>query len=94
MRRVVWLDSAVNDVVRLREFIAANKAAQTIKRTINSLINLPNTGKPIFDLPNYRDLHIRFGAAGYVVRYKVHQNDLYIVHVKHYRELGFIDDNK
>ena|SRR3989338_119479 len=95
MRRIIWLDSAVDDIVRLREFVAANnqksakKAAQALKKAAQKLEGLPNTGKPVADLPDYRDLFIRFGAAGYVMRYRVYQDDVYIVHIRHYRESGF-----
>lgn len=96
MQNLIWLDSAVNDIVRLREFIAeqnpnaAKKAAQTIKKAVNKLIEFPNIGKPVEDLPDYRDLHIKFGAAGYILRYRIYKNDLYIVHIRHYRELEFL----
>ncbi|MCK4870989.1 MAG: type II toxin-antitoxin system RelE/ParE family toxin [Gammaproteobacteria bacterium] len=95
MRKLIWLDSVVNDIVRLREFIeqhnplAAKKAALAIKDAANKFIELPSIGKPVMDLPDYRDLNIRFGAAGYVMRYRIYQNDVYVVHIRHYRELGF-----
>ena len=95
MRQIIWLNSAVDDIVKLREFVAAHnpkaaeKAAKTIKEATIKLEETPNIGKPIADLPNYRDLYIRFGAAGYVMRYRVHQNNVYIVHIRHYRESGF-----
>ncbi len=95
MHELIWLDSAVDDIVRLREFIAAHnskaakKAAQTIKQAVNKLAELPNIGKPAEDLPDYRDLYIRFGAAGYVLRYRTYQDNIYIVHIRHYRELEF-----
>ena len=95
MRRIIWLDSAVNDIVRLREFVTANspksakKAAQKLKKAVQKLEELPNTGKPVADLPDYRDLFITLGAAGYVIRYKVYQDDVYIIHIRHYRESGF-----
>jgi plasmid stabilization system protein ParE len=95
MRKVIWLNSAVNDIVRLREFVAANnskaakKAAKTIKKATTKLEELPNIGKPVTNLPNYRDLHIGFGAAGYVMRYRIYENNVYIVHIRHYREIGF-----
>ncbi len=59
---------------RLREFIAQEN---------------PAIGKPIEDLPQYRDLFIRFGAAGYVLRYRIHLDSIYIVHIQHYREVDF-----
>ena len=95
MWEIVWLDSAVDDIVRLRKFIAekntkaANKAVQAIKTAVNKLEKLPNIGRMVIDLPDYRDMHIKFGAAGYVMRYRVYQDGVYIVHIRHYRESGF-----
>ncbi|OGT55811.1 MAG: hypothetical protein A3F14_03110 [Gammaproteobacteria bacterium RIFCSPHIGHO2_12_FULL_43_28] len=95
MREIVWLDSAVNDVVRLREFIAkenlsaAKKAAEAIKDAAQRLIEAPSMGKPVKDLPPFRDLLTRFGAGGYVLRYRVHAETIYIVHIRHYREADF-----
>ena len=70
MRGIVWLDSAVNDVVRLRAFIAkenpnaAKKAAAAIKEAVSGLYETPLIGKPVKDLSPYRDLLVRFGASG------------------------------
>ncbi|MCK4609297.1 MAG: type II toxin-antitoxin system RelE/ParE family toxin [Gammaproteobacteria bacterium] len=95
MQKVIWLDSAVNDIVRLRQFIvsnnpeAASKAAQIIKTAANKLAETPNIGKPVADLPDYRDLYIRFGAAGYIMRYRIYLDGVYIIHIRHYRESGF-----
>lgn len=95
MREIVWLDSAVNDVVRLREFIAkenptaAKKAAKAIKDAAKRLMEAPSIGKPVNDLPQYRDLLTRFGAGGYMLRYRVHTETIYIVHIRHYREADF-----
>lgn len=95
MREIVWLESAVNDVVRLREFIANNnpnaarKAASTIKDAALHLIETPSLGKPVKDLLPYRDLLARFGAGGYVLRYRAHLETIYIVHIRHYREIDF-----
>jgi len=46
----------------------------------------PELGKPIEDLIDYRDLGIRFGAGGYVLRYRIYDETIYIVHIRHYRE--------
>lgn len=95
MRGLVWLDSAVNDLARLREFIAeknpdaAARAARAIKQGAVLIAGSPNIGKPVADLPDYRDLLIRFGAGGYVLRYRVHLDVIYAVHLRHYRELNF-----
>jgi plasmid stabilization system protein ParE len=95
MWKLVWLDSAVNDIVRLRQFIikenteAAKRAAETIKDAAVRLIELPTLGKPVKDLPQYRDLLARFGAGGYVIRYRLQAEIIFIVHVRHYREDDF-----
>lgn len=93
--KVVWLDSAVDDVVRLRAFIqqhnptAAAKAAQRLIEAAKLLEAHPNLGKPVDTLPSYRDLGIRFGASGYVLRYRIHDDVVYVAHIRHYRESGF-----
>lgn len=95
MRGLVWLDSAVNDLARLREFIAeknpgaAARAAKAIIQGAQLIAEQPTIGKPVSDLPDYRDQLIRFGAAGYVLRYRVHLDIVYAVHLRHYREFDF-----
>jgi plasmid stabilization system protein ParE len=95
MQKIIWLDSAVNDLVRLRTFVAAKnpkaaiKIAKVLKKAVIKLEALPNTGKPVDDLPDYRDLPISFGAAGYMLRYRIYEGSVYIVHIKHYRERRF-----
>ncbi len=91
----MWLNDAIRDLVRLRDFIAkdndaaANKAAQAIKNAAQQLIETPLIGKPVNDLPSFRDLLLRFGAAGYIVRYRIEEEVIYIVHIRHYREFDF-----
>lgn len=95
MREIIWLDSSLDDMVRLRTFIgkenllAAQKAAKAIKEAANRLIAAPLIGKPVTDLAPYRDLLTRFGAGGYVLRYRIEAETIYIVHIRHYREDDF-----
>lgn len=95
MREIIWLDSTMNDAVRLKEFIAkenpvaAKKAAEAIQDAAKRLMENPAIGKPVNDLPQYRDLLTRFGAGGYVLRYRVYAESIYIVHIRHYREADF-----
>ena len=84
MREVVWLDSAVRENPN-----AAKKAAGAIKEAAKRLIETPSIGKPIKTLPHYRDLLVRLGAGGYVLRYRVSAETIYIVHVRYYRETDF-----
>ena len=93
--QVVWLDSAINDLIRLREFIAeynpkaAQRAAKKLISTAKTLEEHPEIGKPVKDLPMYRDLGVKFGLRGYVLRYRIYENILYVVHLRHYKESGF-----
>ncbi len=95
MRELTWLDSAVNDIIRLRAFIvnenprAAKRAARAIKETAQRLRENPLMGKPVKDLTDYRDIFIRFGAGGYILRYRIYLDIVYIVHIRHYREADF-----
>lgn len=95
MWELIWLDSAVNDLVRLREFIAesnkeaAKRAAKTIQEAAKRLTDYPLIGKPVNDLPDYRDLLIRFGVGGYFLRYRIEEKNVFIVHIRHYRENDF-----
>lgn len=95
MRKIIWLESAANDLVRLRQFIAeknpnaAKNAADTIRSTVKLLANNSDIGKPVSNLAPYRDVLARFGAGGYVIRYRVYNDAVYIVHVRHYRENDF-----
>lgn len=95
MRELVWLDSALDDLARLREFLAkenpqaAQRAAQAIKETVSKLRELPELGRPVENIIQYRDISVRFGAGGYVLRYRIHHDVIYIVHIRHYREVNF-----
>lgn len=92
--QVVWLDSAINDLCRLRDFIgeknkiAADRAAKKIIDMATLLETNPQIGKPATNLSDYRDLAITFGAGGYILRYRIYEDTLYIVYLRHYRELG------
>jgi len=93
--RVVWLPAAVADLQRLREFIlphnreAAQRAVKVIKAAVAMIETNPRIGKPAEDLPNYQDLPIPFGAAGYLLRYRIYQGAIYIVAIRHGKEVGY-----
>ena len=93
--RIEWLDSAIIDLQRLRNFIlphnleAAKRAVKTIRTAISPLEENPRIGKPVEDLPDFHDIFIPFGASGYVLRYRVQDNTIYIIAVKRCKEAGF-----
>ena len=90
--RIEWLDSAIEDLQRLRDFIlphnkdAAQRAFRLIKSSVAPLLCNPRIGKPVEDLLDFHDLIIPFGASGYVIRYRIQGDALFIIAVKHCRE--------
>jgi len=97
MLEIFWLDSALDDLVRLRSFladvnpVAASKAAVAIITATNKLKEFPAIGKPVDELEGFYDLTIKFGSNGYNLRYRVLYEKIYIVHIKHSRELDFLN---
>lgn len=95
--RIEWLESAILDLQRLREFIllhnkdAAQRAVRVIRTAITPVTTNPRIGKPVEDLPDNHDLFIPFGASGYVLRYRIQGNTIFIIAVKHCKEAGFSD---
>ncbi len=93
--KIQWLIPAVHDLQRLREFIlphnreAAQRAVKVIRAAVVALEATPLIGKPVEDMPDYRDLVIPFGSAGYLLRYRIHGDVVYIVAVRHCKEAGY-----
>jgi plasmid stabilization system protein ParE len=92
--RIEWLESAIYDLQRLRDFIlphnqeAAQRAFKIIRAAVAPLESNPRIGKPVEDLPDYHDLIIPFGASGYILRYRIQGDTIFIIAVKHGKEAG------
>lgn len=97
--RIEWLESAILDLQRLKDFIqphnieAAQRAARLIRNAVAPFASNPRMGKPVEELPDYHDIFVPFGASGYVIRYRIQGDTLFIIAVKHCREAGFSDQN-
>ena len=82
---------AVLDVERLRTFLdqntpdAAQRALMRIWTAIERLQEFPALGIPTKD-GDVRQIVIRFGASGYIVRYVAEADDIVITRVWHGRE--------
>ncbi|MDD2733392.1 MAG: type II toxin-antitoxin system RelE/ParE family toxin [Desulfuromonadaceae bacterium] len=93
--RIEWLDAAIDDLQRLRVFIqphntdAAHRAFRLIKSAVTAVGSNPRMGKPVEDLPDFHDLIVPFGASGYVIRYRIQGDTVFIIAVKHCKEAGF-----
>ncbi len=83
---------AVEDVERLRSFLdhnnpgAARRALASIWTAIDRLPAFPQMGMPTEDA-DIRQIVIRFGASGYIVRYAaLPDGDILITRIWHGRE--------
>lgn len=92
MATLKWLPEAQVDLQRLFEFIAphshdaAAKAVMTLVSAAESLSYFPQKGRPWGAGGTFRELPVSFGARGYVIRYRKHNDQVIIVRVWHARE--------
>jgi len=88
--RVKVSGRATRDLERLRDWLApkspaaANRAITAISQAILSLSELPGRGRLI--APRVRELRVDFGRDGYLLRYRVHDDEVVIARVFHGRE--------
>lgn len=97
MSSIVWTPSSLADIQRLYRFLAvkdksaASRAVAAIRQSVKPLETLPNIGRPIDDMPDeYRELLIDFGNTGYVLLYRLAQEqNVTVLAVRHQREAGY-----
>jgi plasmid stabilization system protein ParE len=96
MSHLIWSPSALLDVLRLYRFLApkspeaAKRAVQAIRQGVKVLEQQPGVGRPVEDMDDeFRDWIIDFGDSGYVARYRVDQQSITILAVRHQKEVGF-----
>lgn len=90
-------ENAAQGLTRCRRFLeakapeAAQRAAQAIIEQFSRLETAPDVGRPLFDVPELRELVISFGDAGYVALYRHEPRDdaVYVLAFRHQREVGF-----
>jgi toxin ParE1/3/4 len=91
---IVFSPAAVEDIERLRGFleqkspVAAQRAMAAILIAIERLTEFPNLGMSTGDV-DIRQIVVRFGASGYIVRYAVmaESEDILITRIWHGREI-------
>ena len=89
---------ALQDLERLRQFLrekspaASEKAAKAIREGLQRIKGNPEGHRPVADMPYHRELVIKFGALGYVARYRYAPGgDIVVLRIRHQRESGFPD---
>lgn len=95
MSRLIWSQEALLDVQRLYRFLApknldaAKRAVKAIRQGVKALGQQPSIGRPIEDMPDaFREWIIDFGDSGYVARYRIDQDAVTILAVRHQKEVG------
>jgi toxin ParE1/3/4 len=84
---------AASDIERVREFLdihnpdAARRALDVIWAALEKVQDFPDLGRPTED-KEIRQVVIRFGAAGYILRYTVlpESGDVLVLRIWHGRE--------
>ncbi len=96
MPSIIWTPASLVNLQRLYQFLAAKdkntaaKAIAAIRQATTPLTTLPNIGRPIADMPSeYREILIDFGHSGYVLLYRLEQNQVIILAIRHQREVGY-----
>jgi len=90
---ILFSPDAANDLERVREFLdinnpeAAKRALRVIFAALEKLETFPDLGRPTEDA-DIRQIVVRFGAAGYIVRYMIlaDRGDVLILRLWHGRE--------
>lgn len=89
--RVLVLPEAEQDLLRLSAFLAetaphaALQASSAISTAVLSLAEMPMRGTP-GRLAATRQIVVRFGQAGYVIRYRVEPRRVTVIRIFHTRE--------
>lgn len=89
---VVWVPEALADLERVYDFLrdkdpaASARALAAIEEAATKLAELPDIGRPMSDRTHRRELFVPFGAGAYVLRYRLHHDQVVIIRLWHSRE--------
>lgn len=96
MPRIVWSDSALRGVqhhyrsLAVKNAAAPRRAVRAIHDGAEILAEHPRIGRPIMEMDEaFRDWIIDFGDSGYVARYRITNDGVMILAVRHQKEAGF-----
>jgi plasmid stabilization system protein ParE len=98
MAQVVYSRNAASYLERLHRFLAeknpdaAARAVNVIVDRLGTLARFPLLGPVDPDRPDTRQLFIGVGAAGYVARYRVHDDTVIVLAIRHMREAGYAEE--
>jgi plasmid stabilization system protein ParE len=94
--KLVWRAAALGDLRRLQDFFApknpraAGHAISTIRGSVKIHETFPNIGRAVTELDaTFRDWTVNFGAGLYIIRYRVKQNQIIVIAIRHRLEAKF-----
>jgi plasmid stabilization system protein ParE len=86
---ILLSSEATSDIERVREFLHIKNpdaAVRAIWAALERVEHFPNIGKTIGDC-RIRQVIVRFGRRGYIVRYRIQANDvIFVTRIWHGRE--------
>jgi plasmid stabilization system protein ParE len=92
MPLIVISAKAARDLKQIREYLlqfnkeAAQKSATMIIEATRLLLVHPKLGKPLEDIPEYREMILPFGSGAYTLRYRIDFETILITGIKHSKE--------
>jgi plasmid stabilization system protein ParE len=97
MPRLIITEGAAEGLEHCRQFLlkanprAAIRAGQAIEKQLASLEKEPQSGRPLNEHPEIRELIIPFGESGYVALYHFdnRENTVLILAFRHQKEAGY-----
>ena len=97
MPRLIVTEGATRGLERCRQFLneknplAMARAAQVIEQHFSLLESDPEIGRPLYNLPELRELIIPFGDSGYLALYRFEENNnaVYILAFRHQKEAQY-----
>jgi plasmid stabilization system protein ParE len=95
MAQVVYSPNPIANLEHLHRFLAeknpdaAARAIRVVRDRLRTLSTFPRLGPVDPEQPDYRELFVRFGASGYVARYRVEGRIVVVLAVRHMREAGY-----
>jgi len=90
MSKIVWLRSALDDILKIFDFLSeknpevAKKIVERIKISVQQLNHFPESGK--LNEKGSRDFFVFWSANTYVLRYKIQSEKIIIIRVWHSKE--------
>jgi plasmid stabilization system protein ParE len=82
--------SASIDFLAIKHQDSAKRAVTAIRQGVKVLSLQPGMGRPVPELePEFRDWIIDFGDSGHVARYRLDEQYVIILAVRHQKEVGF-----